>query len=386
MKTRNFLFILALVLAAFNLRPGITSVSPVLHTLTDQLQMSSAAVSLLTSIPLICIGFCSLLAGRLAQRYGIEKTITIFIFIIGISTFLRFFANHSVSLLITSLLIGAGIGIVSPLISGFIKKYFPKKVSLIIGLYSTSMVIGASVAIGLTTPIQHLFNNSWKSGLGSWSIFAIVALPFWFVITKRAGTTEETTVNNQAASLPLKNKQAWLLTSFVGLVGFLFYCFTAWMPAIVEDRGWSASFAGLTGTVFMSAQLPATILLPLLLKKIPSRRVWITVFALSELISLFLLCFTNVTPIVAGAFFGIGGGGLVSLTLLLPIDKTSSPAEASTWSAMTQAVGYMIGAIGPILMGLLHDLAGSFIPTLYLLIVIVCIVIILGWRLTIKIS
>ncbi|MEC2078507.1 CynX/NimT family MFS transporter, partial [Metabacillus fastidiosus] len=253
-------------------------------------------------------------------------------------------------------------------------------------LYSTSMVIGASVAIGLTTPIQHLFNNSWKSGLGSWSIFAIVALPFWFVITKRAGTTEETTVNNQAASLPLKNKQAWLLTSFVGLVGFLFYCFTAWMPAIVEDRGWSASFAGLTGTVFMSAQLPATILLPLLLKKIPSRRVWITVFALSELISLFLLCFTNVTPIVAGAFFGIGGGGLVSLTLLLPIDKTSSPAEASTWSAMTQAVGYMIGAIGPILMGLLHDLAGSFIPTLYLLIVIVCIVIILGWRLTIKIS
>ncbi|MEC2078554.1 CynX/NimT family MFS transporter, partial [Metabacillus fastidiosus] len=129
MKTRNFLFILALVLAAFNLRPGITSVSPVLHTLTDQLQMSSAAVSLLTSIPLICIGFCSLLAGRLAQRYGIEKTITIFIFIIGISTFLRFFANHSVSLLITSLLIGAGIGIVSPLISGFIKKYFPKKVS-----------------------------------------------------------------------------------------------------------------------------------------------------------------------------------------------------------------------------------------------------------------
>lgn len=382
MKTRNFLCIFALILAAFNLRPGITSVSPVLHTLTDQLQMNSATASLLTSIPLVCIGFCSLLAGRLSQRYGLEKIITVFIFIIGLSTFLRLFTGHPISLLMTSLLIGSGIGIVSPLISGFIKKYFPETASSMIGLYSTSMVVGASIAIGLTAPLQHVFNGSWKGALGFWSIFALLALPFWFAVTKRSKTIIQTTVQNKHASLPFNNKQAWLLTSFVGLVGFLFYCFTAWMPAIVESRGWSASFAGLTGTVFMAAQLPATILLPVLLKKIPSRRVWIIVFTVSEIIGLSILCFTNITPIITGIFFGIGGGGLVSLTLLLPIDQTASPAEASTWSAMSQSVGYMIGAIGPILIGSLHDLVGSFTPTLYLLLFIAFIVIILGWRLT----
>ena len=100
------------------------------------------------------------------------------------------------------------------------------------------------------------------------------------------------------------------------------------------------------------------------------------------MIGLSLLSFTNVTPIISSICLGIGSGGLVSLTLLLPIDKASSPMEASSWSAMTQAIGYMIGAIGPFIIGFLHDYLGSFIPTLYLLIFLGFIVILLGWKIT----
>lgn len=68
--------------------------------------------------------FCSLFAGRLANRYQPEKMITLAITCIGIATFLRAFTNSSIYLLITALLIGAGIGVVSPLLSGFIKVIF----------------------------------------------------------------------------------------------------------------------------------------------------------------------------------------------------------------------------------------------------------------------
>lgn len=105
-------------------------------------------------------------------------------------------------------------------------------------------------------------------------------------------------------------------------------------------------------------------------------------FTISEIVGLALLSFTNITPIVASICLGIGAGGLVSLTLLLPIDKTSSPIEASTWSAMTQAIGYMIGAVGPFIIGLLYDYTGSFLPTMYLLIAIGFVVIVLGWKIT----
>ncbi|WP_337133387.1 CynX/NimT family MFS transporter [Priestia megaterium] len=382
MVNRNKLFLFALILAAFNLRPGLTSVSPVLHGITKDLGMSSTLASLLTSIPLLCFGFCSLFAGRLANRYQPEKMITFAITCIGIATFLRAFTNSSIYLLITALLIGAGIGVVSPLLSGFIKSHFPDKAASMIGIYSTSMVVGASISIGLTTPLQHWFNNSWKNGLAFWSILALLAIPLWLMVIKQSRIPVSNFLQKTKASLPLKNKKAWLLTSFVGIVTLLFYCFAAWLPAIVEEKGWTPAFGGLVGTIAMISQLPATLLLPSLLKVLPSRRFWITTFTLSIIIGLSLLCFTNVTPIVSSICLGVGAGGLVSLTLLLPLDMASSPLEASTWSAMTQAIGYMIGAVGPFIIGFLHDYLGSFVPTLYLLIIIGFIAILLGWKIT----
>ncbi|KWU57857.1 CynX/NimT family MFS transporter [Priestia megaterium] len=382
MVNRNKLFLFALILAAFNLRPGLTSVSPVLHGITKDLGMSSTLASLLTSIPLLCFGFCSLFAGRLANRYQPEKMITFAITCIGIATFLRAFTNSSIYLLITALLIGAGIGVVSPLLSGFIKSHFPDKAASMIGIYSTSMVVGASISIGLTTPLQHWFNNSWKNGLAFWSILALLAIPLWLMVIKQSRIPVSDFLQKTKASLPLKNKKAWLLTSFVGIVTLLFYCFAAWLPAIVEEKGWTPAFGGLVGTIAMISQLPATLLLPSLLKVLPSRRFWITTFTLSIIIGLSLLCFTNVTPIVSSICLGVGAGGLVSLTLLLPLDMASSPLEASTWSAMTQAIGYMIGAVGPFIIGFLHDYLGSFVPTLYLLIIIGFIAILLGWKIT----
>jgi len=382
MVNRNKLFLLALILAAFNLRPGLTSVSPVLHGITKDLGMSSTLASLLTSIPLVCFGFCSLFAGRLANRYQPEKMITFAITCIGIATFLRTFTNSSIYLLITALLIGAGIGVVSPLLSGFIKSHFPDKAASMISIYSTSMVVGASISIGLTTPLQHWFNHSWKNGLAFWSILALLAIPLWLMVIKQSRIPASNFSQKTKGSLPLKNKKAWLLTFFVGIVTLLFYCFAAWLPAIVEEKGWTPAFGGLAGTIAMIAQLPATLLLPSLLKVLPSRRFWITTFTLSIIISLSLLCFTNVTPIVSSICLGVGAGGLVSLSLLLPLDMASSPMEASTWSAMTQAIGYMIGAVGPFIIGFLHDYLGSFVPTLYLLIIIGFIAILLGWKIT----
>lgn len=380
MSNRNKLFLFALILAAFNLRPGITSVSPVLNDITKGLGMSSALASLLTSIPLLCFGFCSLFAGRLANRFQAEKIITFFIALIGIVTFARIFTNSAIFLLITALLIGAGIGIVSPLLSGFIKNNFPEKAASMIGIYSTSMVVGASISIGLTAPLQHWLNNSWSNGLAFWSILALIAIPFWLMVIKSSNTHIES--QKSKATLPLKNKNAWLLTAFVGLVTLMFYCFAAWLPAIVVEKGGTAELGGVIGTIAMIAQLPATLLLPSLLRAIPSKRFWIIVLTLSIMIGLSLLSFTNVTPIISSICLGIGSGGLVSLTLLLPIDKASSPMEASSWSAMTQAIGYMIGAVGPFIIGFLHDYLGSFTPTLYLLIFLGFIVILLGWKIT----
>lgn len=70
-------------------------------------------------------------------------------------------------------------------------------------------------------------------------------------------------------------------------------------------------------------------------------------------------------------FLGIGAGGLFPLALMLPIVETDTPEEAGAWSAMSQCGGYIIGAMGPLLIGVIYDSSGSYMAALLAMLVII---------------
>ncbi|MGJ5713599.1 hypothetical protein ACSBRB_10750, partial [Staphylococcus auricularis] len=80
-------------------------------------------------------------------------------------------------------------------------------------------------------------------------ILALIAIPFWLMVIKSSNTHIES--QKSKATLPLKNKNAWLLTTFVGLVTLMFYCFAAWLPVIVVEKGGTAELGGVIGTIAM---------------------------------------------------------------------------------------------------------------------------------------
>ncbi len=154
-KERIYVYVIALFLVSINLRIGITSVSPVLETIRNQLGLSNVTVSFLTAIPVLCMGLFALFTGKLEGLWGVEKVISFCLVMIGAATCMRV-AAHSTSLLLTSaFLLGIGIAIAGPLLSGFIKKKFPNRIGLMIGIYSVGMGTGASLSAGLTVPLQH---------------------------------------------------------------------------------------------------------------------------------------------------------------------------------------------------------------------------------------
>ncbi|MNE86572.1 putative transporter YycB [compost metagenome] len=61
---------------------------------------------------------------------------------------------------------------------------------------------------------------------------------------------------------------------------------------------------------------------------------------------------------------------MFSLNILLPLDATENSQEAAAWSAMTQSVGYVIGATGPLILGWIYDATDSFSAAIAGLIVI----------------
>ncbi|UUZ90466.1 MFS transporter [Paenibacillus sp. P25] len=185
MKNKSaFLMVVALFLVSLNLRPAINSVSPVLSAITKDLGMSAFAASLLTSIPVLCMGIFPAFAVRLGHRLGMERVIGWSLAVIGAGTVLRLFAGSAFFLLGTALIAGIGIAAVGPSLSGFIKQRFPAKVPSMIALYSVALALGATLASGLSVPLQARL-QSWQSALALWAVLALIAIPVWWLFVSR---------------------------------------------------------------------------------------------------------------------------------------------------------------------------------------------------------
>lgn len=387
MNQRYFPLVLALFLASLNLRPAIASVSPLLETLRGELGMSGSIASLLTSIPVLCMGIFSPLAVKLGLRWGIERILWLSLLLIGVATVLRVFTMSELFLLASALLAGIGIAATGPLLSGFIKRNFPNQVPSMIGVYSVAMVIGAALSAGLTVPLQGAMNGSWRTALASWAVLAVIVLPvWWFAVLRKAEKQASQGTAPNTGRLPWGNQRAWLLTLFFGLMAMLFYSLTAWLAPVVASMGYSKVYAGGMLTVFTLVQIPSTLIIPLLISRFPNRLPWLVGCALFELAGLILLSSFAVNPLICSVLLGIGAGGLFPLGLLLPIDETSNPQDASAWSAMAQSGGYVIGALGPMLVGWIRDTTQSYTNALLGLIVICIIMIVLQFAIGLKVG
>ncbi|MFE6168944.1 CynX/NimT family MFS transporter [Viridibacillus arvi] len=358
--------ILITFFVSINLRPSITSVGPLLDIIQRDLGMSGVTASLITALPVFFMGLFAVLAIKLNKRLGMERSLVIAMLLIFIATFLRMFVHNSFLLFVTALISGIGIGIAGPLITGFIKKYFPENPGLM-GIYSVSMVIGAAVASSFSVPLYQRFNESWQYSLSFWSLVAVPAVLLLLPLLKN---TEKSKSPLAISSLFVRNKRVTVFMLFFGCMAAIFYSITAWLAPIVQSIGFSYSQSGMILTLFTVIQIPVSFLIPMLVSKTGNRRMWLLFCSISELLGIVLLLL-HFSPWVATVFLGIGAGGLFPLALLLPIQESKNIEETISWSAMMQFGGYLLGALGPAFIGLTVDVFGNFAPALLVLVIII---------------
>ncbi|TCW53367.1 CP family cyanate transporter-like MFS transporter [Bacillus thuringiensis] len=357
-QERTYLYILALFFVSINLRIGITSVSPVLETIRQDLNISNFSVSFLTAIPVFCMGTFALLTGKVIRKYGAEKSIMACLILIGLATCMRAFTFSISTLFTSSLFIGIGIALAGPLLSGFIKEKFPTKIGLMIGIYSVGMGTGASLSAGLTIPLQHVLKDDWNMALAFWGVLTIIAIICWYPVMKRKKNTS--TQNKKNNSLPLRNKKAWLFTILFGLQSGIFYSITTWLAPANQSMGVSSEQAGTLITVFTVIQMICSFLIPTLADIYKNRALWLLGSICFVLVGLLLMIYPLATPWIPSILLGIGLGGVFPLALMLPLYETKTSEDASAWTAMMQSGGYIMGGFIPVLAGIARDYFNSY--------------------------
>lgn len=376
----RFIYLIFIIfMVSLNLRPAITSVGPLLDVIQTDLGMGGVAASLITSLPVFCMGLFALFSIRLSNRFGIEKSLLIAMSLIFIATFYRGFVTDGWSLIITALFSGIGIGIAGPLISGFIKKYFPEKLS-VMSIYSVSMVVGASIATSLTIPFFNYFNESWQISLSLWSILSLVAALLFLPLLI---STKGANIRTKTPSMHITNNRVYLFMMFFGCMAAVFYAITAWLAPLIQSMGMSRAQSGMVLTLFTVIQIPVSFFIPFMVAKTGDRKLWLLICSISELIGIILLL-GHISPWIATLFLGFGAGGLFPLALVIPIVEANTSAEATSLSAQMQFGGFLIGATGPLLFGLTLDVFNSYIPALIAIVVVIIIMIVIIFRMESK--
>src|SRR5450830_932895 len=142
-----------LLLLALNLRPALSSLSPLLSEVSSSLGLSAARAGLLTTLPVLCLGLFAPLAPILARRFGAERVVLGILLTLAAGILLRS-AFGEVGLFAGSLIAGASIGIIGVLLPGIVKRDFAKQAGTMTGVYTMALCLGAALAAGATVPLS----------------------------------------------------------------------------------------------------------------------------------------------------------------------------------------------------------------------------------------
>ena len=362
-RRHGLLLALAIVLVAVNLRPAVAGVGPVLPELRAGLSLSGTAVAVLTTLPVRCFGLLATTAPRLARRYGIEPVLVGIMAALAVGALGRVL-DGAPALFIGTVVAGGAIAIGNVLIPPLIKRDFPDRTGSMMGVYSMAVSGTAAVAAGLAVPLAGATGLGWRGALGVWAVPAAAAALVW--LPRSRGRTRPPTPP-PARSL-LRDPLAWQLTVYFGLQSLSFYAVLAWLPSMYRDFGASPAVAGFLLSLSGLVQIPVSLVLPGLAARARTQvgyAVAGTVLIGAGLAGVLLA--PMAAPYLWVVLIGLGQGGCFALGLNLFVLRTRRVADTARVSAMAQSIGYTLCAVGPLLVGVLHDATGSWTTPLVLL-------------------
>ncbi len=285
----------------------------------------------------------------------------------------RGFSSSGLTLLGSTAIIFAAVGIGNVLLPPLVRTYFPDRVGLVTTLYSTLLAVSTFLPALVAVPVADAV--SWRASLGMWAVFSLAAMIPWITLLVRTRNSDDGRLEGANAAvfgrmwrLPL----AWALVVAFTVSGTLAYVSFAWLPQIlVEIAGVTPAQAGALLSLFAAMGLPASLVVPILVARFHATR---ALFAVSVVTGLAGVGGLLIAPATATwlwvALLGLSPL-LFPLTLVLLGLRSRTHEGAVALSGFVQSIGYAIVAVFPVSVGILYDATGSWTGPLVVLAVVV---------------
>jgi MFS transporter, CP family, cyanate transporter len=386
-SSKGLVIAFALLFITIILRPPVAAIGPLLQEIADSLNLNQSQVGLLAAAPVLCFGIGAFASPWLVRKFGINKTMTIVLVILVVSIIGRVFFGFS-ALLLGTISAGLSIAVANVLLPTLVRKWYPARVPLVTGLYTTVLAISASFAAAIAVPSSEALGG-WPFALGIWILPAALALLLW--LPASSGLERETVQLQGSVDADRRavnrSPLAWAIVAFFGIQSLGFYVILGWLPTMLISIGLSATEAGTMLGFATIIGVPSGFLLAPILGRVKS----LAPLAIGAS-SLTLVGYLLLTQVIAGqaasatwliylacAVIGVGQSATFPISLSLIGTRATSSAQTTRLSAMAQGWGYLLAAIGTFAVGALVDILGSWLISLLMLVALTAVQAVAGY-------
>lgn len=368
--------LVGIILVSANLRTAATSLSPIVSEVSKDIPLDALGLGVIGMLPPIMFAAAGLFAPRLARTLGLEGAVVVAIIaMLGAFTARAFATGYGV-LFAGTLVALAAAGAGNILLPPIVKRYFPDRIGLVTSIYATAVATGTALPPAIAFPIADA--SGWRLSLAVWAMLALASLPPWIIVLVRRHRTLRADLANASPELeepePLMlgrvwhSRVAWLIAITFALTSFQAYSLFAWLPKLLVDQarvspteaGLLLAFWGLLGMVSSFAA-------PVLVTRLTNVGWILHVGAAGFIVGyLGLILAPGVSPWLWVGFCGIGQIIFPACLALINI-RTRTHEGSIALSGFAQGIGYLIAALGPLVVGILHDLTHGWIASLMVL-------------------
>ena len=372
------LALVGILLVALSLRTAVAAISPIIAEIDEDIPLTSVGIGLIGMLPPIFFAFSGLVGPFVSRRLGLEGAIVVSVGLMILGHSLRAASGSFPMLLIGSAVALLGVGVCNVMLPPVVKRYFPDRIGFVTATYATLMSVSTALPSVLAVPVSD--SLGWRFSLAIWAAVAATALVPWIVLLARhrrdrAAALLDENNEPEAPDAALEGRLwrspvavAIAITFSVSTINA--YASFAWLPQIIVDiADVGPGVGGNLLAVYSIAGLPASIVAPMLVARLRSPA-WLIALGVALFVSGYLgLLFAPGSFTVLWVIFAGMGPILFPVCLVLINTRTRTHTGSVALSGFAQAVGYTIGAFGPLLVGVLHDATGGWtVPLVFLLV------------------
>ena len=344
------------------------AITPLVGELQAEFDITSAQLGMLNTLVSAAKVVAPLLTGLLAVRIGLKKTILLGSLCICFAAIAPF-ANDFNLFLASRFVFGIGGAIVVTLLGPMVMQWFPKGEMPIVNAFN-NVAVNTGISITLFTTVPLAAALGWRNALLVYALLSVALMIAWAVLGRDQQASP--TASGEAAPATVRYadvwrmKETWIIAlSFAGPLA-LYLAFNTWLPKYyMEAFGMTKATASQFTGLFNLVGIPSAIIAGILTKQLGLRRPFIIASGVVMGFAGFGM-FLSPNPLVitvAAVFLGMAMFTYVSPLFTTPMElKGMTPQHVSLMMGTVFSFAYLLSSLSPVLVGLMRDAMGNFVP------------------------